>query len=40
MRTADNAPTDVPMPRRRPEGAGQSATTASNPLGFIQNLFH
>ena len=43
MRTADNAPTDVPMPRRRPEGAGQSApseTTGSNPLGFIQNLFH
>jgi hypothetical protein len=43
MRTADNAPSDVPMPRRRPEGAGQSApseTTGASPLGFIQNLFH
>jgi hypothetical protein len=43
MRTADNAPTNVPIPRRRPEGAGASApteTTGSNPIGFIQNLFH
>jgi hypothetical protein len=43
MRTADNAPSNVPMPRRRPEGAGASApteTTGSNPIGFIQNLFH
>jgi hypothetical protein len=42
-RTADNALSDVPMPRRRPEGAGASApgeTTGSNPLGFIQNIFH
>jgi hypothetical protein len=31
------------MPRRRPEGAGASTpaeTTSSNPIGFIQNLFH
>jgi len=43
MRTADNALSNVPMPRRRPEGAGANAppeTTGSNPLGFIQNIFH
>jgi hypothetical protein len=43
MLTADNAISNVPMPRRRPEGAGSSApaeTTGSNPIGFIQNLFH
>jgi hypothetical protein len=43
MRTADNALSNVPMPRRRPEGAGPGApaeTTGSNPLGFIQNIFH
>jgi hypothetical protein len=42
-RTADNAPSNVPMPRRRPDGAGTSSpaeTTGSNPIGFIQNLFH
>ena len=39
MHTADNAPSNVPMPRRRPDGAGASApgeTTGSNPIGFIQ----
>jgi hypothetical protein len=43
VRTADNVLSNVPMPRRRPEGAGQSTpteTTGSNPIGFIQNLFH
>jgi hypothetical protein len=43
MLTADNAISNVPMPRRRPEGAGSSApaeATGSNPIGFIQNLFH
>ena len=43
MLTAENAISNVPMPRRRPEGAGQGATsetTGSNPIGFIQNLFH
>jgi hypothetical protein len=42
-RTADNAPSNVPMPRRRPDGAGTNTpaeTTGSNPIGFIQNLFH
>jgi hypothetical protein len=42
-RTADNAPSNVPMPRRRPDGAATSTpaeTTGSNPIGFIQNLFH
>jgi len=43
MRTADMTPANVPMPRRRPENAGTSTsaeTTGSNPIGFIQNLFH
>jgi hypothetical protein len=43
MLTADNAISNVPIPRRRPEGAGSNApaeTTGSNPIGFIQNLFH
>ena len=43
MLTADNAIANVPIPRRRPEGAGSSTpaeTTGSNPIGFIQNLFH
>jgi hypothetical protein len=43
MRTADNALSNVPMPRRRPDGAGAGApteATGSNPIGFIQNLFH
>jgi hypothetical protein len=43
LRTADNALSNVPMPRRRPDGAGAGApteTTGSNPIGFIQNLFH
>ena len=42
-RTADNALSNVPMPRRRPETAGSSApaeTTGGNPIGFMQNLFH
>jgi hypothetical protein len=43
MRTAEMTPANVPMPRRRPENAGPSTaaeTTGSNPIGFIQNLFH
>jgi len=43
MRTADIAPSHVPMPRPRPDGAGAGApaeTTGSSPIGFIQNLFH
>ena len=45
MRTAEMTPTNVPMPRRRPDGAGANASTSaeatgSNPVGFIQNLFH
>jgi hypothetical protein len=41
--TADMSPSNVPMPRRRPDAAGAGAaseTSGSNPVGFIQNLFH
>lgn len=43
MHTADIAPSNVPMPRPRPEagGAGVPAeTTGASPIEFLQNLFH
>jgi hypothetical protein len=42
VRTADITPSNVPMPRRRPDAAGAGASDAggASPIGFIQNLFH
>jgi hypothetical protein len=42
VRTADITPSNVPMPRRRPDAAGTGASDAggASPVGFIQNLFH
>jgi hypothetical protein len=43
MRMADVAPSNVPVPRPRPDGAGSSApsdTSSGGPVEFIQNLFH
>jgi hypothetical protein len=42
MRTADITPSNVPMPRPRPDtaGGGGSDSGGASPMGFIQNLFH
>jgi hypothetical protein len=40
LRTADITPSNVPMPRPRPDTAGGSDSGGASPMGFIQNLFH
>jgi hypothetical protein len=43
MVTADIRPSNVPMPRPRPDSAGAAPpaeTTGASPIEFIQNLFH
>jgi hypothetical protein len=42
VRTADITPSNVPMPRPRPDAAGTGASDSggASPIGFIQNLFH
>jgi hypothetical protein len=42
VRIADMAPSNVPIPRRRPDAAGPGAPAeaSGSPIGFIQNLFH